>query len=231
MSLVEVEHLTKKFKGRPALLDLSLSWEAGSVIGLLGDNGAGKTTLLKILAGVLSDWEGSVRIDGQAPGPETKARVAFLPDSSYLSLSATPVQAIEQTARFFADFDAAKALQMVEFFGLPADAPLKDMSKGMAEKLQIALVMSRDAQVFLLDEPISGVDPAARDIILRGILARFSPESLMVISTHLLADIEATVDSVAFLRQGQMLLAGGADELRAEYQMSLDQLFRKVYSS
>lgn len=230
MTLVEVEHLTKTFKGRPALWDLSLAWEAGQIVGLMGDNGAGKTTLLKILAGVLSDWEGTVRIGGEPLGPETKSRVAFLPDSSYLPATITPAKAVEQSARFFTDFDPAKALEMIDYFGLPVNAPRKDMSKGMAEKLQIALTMSRNAEVYLLDEPISGVDPAARDIILRGIITQFSPNSLMVISTHLLADVETTVDSVVFLRQGQLLLAGGADDLRAQYQLSLDQLFRKVYS-
>lgn len=230
VALVEVENLTKTFKGRPALWELSLSWEAGQIIGLMGDNGAGKTTLLKVLAGVLSDWEGSVRISGHAPGPFTKSRVAFLPDTSYLAASITPRQAVEQTARFFTDFDSDRAVAMIEYFGLPLDAPRKDMSKGMAEKLQIALTMSRDAEVFLLDEPISGVDPAARDIILRGIITQFSPESLMVISTHLLADVETTVDSVVFLRHGQLLLSGGADDLREENQMSLDQLFKKVYA-
>lgn len=230
MALIEIEHLTKTYRGVPALQDLSLTWDAGQVVGLMGDNGAGKTTLLKVLAGVLADWTGNVRIDGLAPGPETKARVAYLPDASFLPSSLTPVQAIEQFARFFSDFDPQKAAEMVDFFGLPADRPLKEMSKGMGEKMQVSLTMSRDAQVYLLDEPISGVDPAARDIILRGILSQFSPESLMVISTHLLADVEPIVDSVAFLRGGQLLLQGNTDQLRDEYQLSLDALFRKVYT-
>ncbi len=230
MALIEIEHLTKTYRGVPALQDLSLTWDAGQVVGLMGDNGAGKTTLLKVLAGVLADWTGNVRIDGLAPGPETKARVAYLPDASFLPSSLTPVQTIEQFARFFSDFDPQKAAEMVDFFGLPADRPLKEMSKGMGEKMQVSLTMSRDAQVYLLDEPISGVDPAARDIILRGILSQFSPESLMVISTHLLADVEPIVDSVAFLRGGQLLLQGNTDQLRDEYQLSLDALFRKVYT-
>lgn len=230
MALVEVKHLTKTYKKVPALWDLSLSWEPGQIVGLMGDNGAGKTTLLKILAGVLSDWEGTVLIDGAKPGPKTKARVAFLPDRSFLAGSITPAAAIQQFSRFFSDFDPAKAQSMVEYFGLGMDSPRKDMSKGMAEKLQIALTMSRDAQVFLLDEPISGVDPAAREMIMRGIITQFSPDSLMVLSTHLLADVEPVVDSVVFLRHGQLLLAGQADDLRAKYQMSLDALFRKVYT-
>lgn len=231
MNPIEVRNLTKFYRQFPALRDLSLSLEAGQIVGLMGDNGSGKTTLLKILAGVLADWDGEVSVCGHRPGPESKALVSFLPDASYLADTLKPEQAVAQFARFFADFDAERARQMIDFFGLPTDRTLKQMSKGMREKLQISLAMSRRAKVYLLDEPISGVDPAARDVILRGIISSFDPEAVMVISTHLIQDVEPIVDSVIFLRAGQVLLQGRADDLRAEHRLGLDGLFRKVYSS
>ena len=234
--LVTVRHLTKTYRGRPALCDLSLSLPAGRIVGLMGANGCGKTTLLKILAGVLADYEGQVRIAGHAPGPLSKALVSFLPDADFLATSLTPQ--LEQTAqaapdpqfsRLFADFDAAKARRLVDFFALPAERSIKEMSKGMGEKLRIALMMSRRARVYLLDEPISGVDPAAREIILDGVLRDFESDSLMLISTHLIADVEPIVDSVVFLKDGRLLLAGDADDLRQTHSTSLDALFRKEY--
>lgn len=230
MTLIKTRDLTKLYRGVPALQGLSLSIEAGQVVGLMGDNGAGKTTLLKILASVLQDWQGTATVGGSRPGPETKALVSYLPDRSFLSSSLSPAGAIKQYARFFPDFNVEKAWLMVDYFGLPRDRSLKEMSKGMQEKMQVSLTMARDARVYLLDEPISGVDPAAREIILQGILSQFSPESLMIISTHLLADVEPIVDSVIFLREGRLLLEGSVDELRSEHQLSLDALFRKVYT-
>ena len=228
---IEVKDLRKSYHGRPALDGLSLGLAPGQIVGLMGDNGSGKTTLLKTLAGLLSDWDGEVRVAGHAPGPDSKALVSFLPDASFLPDSARPADSIAQYARFFADFDEAKARQMVDFFALPWDLTLKEMSKGMREKLQISLAMSRRAHVYLLDEPISGVDPASRDVILRGIISGFAEDSLMIISTHLIQDVEAIVDSVVFLRGGRILLQGPADELREHHQMGLDALFRKVYAS
>ena len=149
--LVTVRHLTKTYRGRPALRDLSLSLPAGRIVGLMGANGCGKTTLLKILAGVLADYEGQVRIAGHAPGPLSKALVSFLPDADFLATSLTPPRAIAQFSRLFADFDAAKARRLVDFFALPAERSIKEMSKGMGEKLRIALMMSRRARVYLLD--------------------------------------------------------------------------------
>jgi ABC-2 type transport system ATP-binding protein len=197
----------------------------------MGDNGSGKTTFLKILAGVLADWDGSVSVAGHAPGPASKQLVSFLPDASFLPDSHRPADSIAQFARFFSDFDADKARGMVDFFGLPWDLSLKEMSKGMREKLQISLAMSRRARVYLLDEPISGVDPASRDVILRGILQNFAEDALLIISTHLIQDVEQVVDSVVFLKSGRVLLQGAADDLRAEHDSSLDALFRKVYAS
>lgn len=228
---IEVTGLTKSYRGRPALNGLDLHLQPGQIVGLMGDNGSGKTTLLKILAGVLAEWEGSVRVAGHEPGPQSKAVVSFLPDASFLPDTHRPADSIAQYRRFFADFDEAKARQMIDFFGLPWDRTLKEMSKGMREKLQISLAMSRRAQVYLLDEPISGVDPASRDVILRGILSNFDEDALLLLSTHLIQDVEQIVDSVLFLRAGDVLLQGGADGLRAEHGCSLDDLFRKVYTS
>ncbi|MFT3942530.1 MAG: ABC transporter ATP-binding protein [Ancrocorticia sp.] len=231
MNAIDVRNLTKKYRGRPALDELTLALPGGQIVGLMGDNGSGKTTLLKILAGVLADWSGEVSIAGYAPGPESKALVSFLPDTSFLNDGDTCERAIAQYQLFFADFDPEKAREMISFFGLPADRTLKEMSKGMREKAQIALAMSREAKVYLLDEPISGVDPASRSVILNGIIRNFAPDSLLVISTHLIHDVEPIIDSAIFLRQGKVLLSGYADDLRGEYGCGLDAIFRKVYTS
>lgn len=227
--LVHVDHLTKHYRKTPALRDYSLSLDAGHIVGLMGPNGCGKTTLLKILAGVLSDYEGTVSIDGHAPGVATKQIVSYLPDADFLNAEWTAADAIRIYSTFFADFDADKAASMVDFFGLPTDRRLGEMSKGMGEKLQIRLIMSRRARVFLLDEPISGVDPATRDVILEGILREFDPTSLLIMSTHLISDIEHFVDYALFMKEGQVLLQGDADDLRASHGDSLDAIFRKEY--
>ncbi|RRR25635.1 ABC transporter ATP-binding protein [Schaalia georgiae] len=227
--IIHIEHLTKAYRGRPALVGLDLDLHPGRIVGLVGPNGCGKTTLLKILAGVLADWTGAVAIDGIAPGVETKRRVAFLPSAAFLDPALTPGAAVRLYSRFFEDFDADKAMSSIRFFDLPLDRTLKEMSKGMGEKLQISLTMARKARLYLLDEPISGVDPAARDIILEGILRDFDEDALMLISTHLISDIESILDEVVMLKEGRLHRAGPVDDLRDEYGMSLDALFRKEY--
>lgn len=227
--IIHVDHLTKAYRGSPALVDLSIDLHLGRIIGLVGPNGCGKTTLLKILAGVLADWSGTVTIDGEAPGAYTKERVAFLPSADFLDPALTPVAAVDLYAKFFDDFDADKAMASIRFFDLPLDRKLKEMSKGMGEKLQVSLTMARKARAYLLDEPISGVDPAARDIILEGILRDFDEDALMFISTHLISDVESILDEVVMLKDGRLHRAGPVDELRDEYGMSLDALFRKEY--
>ena len=228
-ALIHINNLTKKYRTQTAIDDFSVTLKAGRIIGLMGANGCGKTSLLKILAGVLADWEGTVDICGAPPGVATKAHVAFLPTADFLDPKLTPASAIDLYQRFFADFDARKAHDMVTFFDLPKDRQLKEMSKGMGEKLQIALVMSRKARIYLLDEPISGVDPAARDLILNGILKDFNEDALMLISTHLIADVETIVDEVIFMKDGRLLLHENADDLRQERSMTLDGIFRKEY--
>ena len=227
--LVEVVGLTKSYRATPALRDFNLSLEAGHIVGLMGPNGCGNTPLLKILAGVLSDYEGTVTINGHAPGVATKAIVSYLPDADFLNIDWTAADAIRVYSTFFSDFDADKAASMIDFFTLPTDRRLAEMSKGMGEKLQISLIMSRRARVYLLDEPISGVDPATRDVILEGILREFDPASLLIMSTHLISDIEHFVDYALFMQDWQGFLQGDADDLRASHGDSLDAIFRKEY--
>lgn len=227
--IIHIEHLGKEYRGRPALVDLNFDVYPGRIVGLVGPNGCGKTTLLKILAGVLADWSGTVTIDGKAPGADTKRRVAFLPSTDFLDSRLTPLAAVKLYARFFEDFDADKALSSIRFFDLPLNRRLKEMSKGMGEKLQICLTMARKARLYLLDEPISGVDPAARDIILEGILRDFDEDALMFISTHLISDVESILDEVVMLKDGRVHRAAPVDDLREECGMSLDALFRKEY--
>lgn len=226
---IEVRGLTKTYGGLRALDGLDLTLPTGQIVGLLGENGCGKTTLLKVLAGVLADHSGDVTIAGHRLGPESKAHVSFLPDASFLPDQAKVSECIRMYKDFFADFHVAKADDLIGFFGLSQSMRLKEMSKGMREKVQIALAMSRQATVYLLDEPISGVDPAARQVILDGMVRNLSEDSLVFISTHLVHDLESILDGVVLMRQGKILLAGQVDDLRAQHNKSIDQLFREVY--
>lgn len=226
---IDIRGLTKDYGPVRALDALDLTLPYGQIVGLLGENGCGKTTLLKVLAGVLADHEGEVRVAGEPLGPTSKARVSFLPDASFLPDGARVESCIRYFRDFFPDFDEAKARDLIGFFGLNASHKLKQMSKGMREKVQIALAMSRNARVFLLDEPISGVDPAARQVILDGIVRNLDEDSLVLVSTHLIHDLEAILDGVVLMRHGKVLLSGQVDDLRAEHKLSIDQLFRKVY--
>ena len=226
---VSISGLTKRYQTTVALDALNLTLEAGQIVGLMGENGCGKTTLLKILAGVLSDWTGTVTMFGHPIGVDTKAFTAFLPDESFLPDNITAGDGLRLYSEFFADFDQTKAHDMLKFFGLDERQALKAMSKGMREKLQIALAMSRNARVFLLDEPISGVDPAARETIMSGLIRNFGDDALMIVSTHLIADIEHILDTALFMRGGRIVLQGYADDLRAERGMSLDHIFRKEF--
>lgn len=229
--LLSVRDLTVRYGRMTALDSFSLDLGSGQIVGLLGENGCGKTTLLKTLAGVYADHTGVIRIAGHEPGPASKALVSYLPDQSALPERARVSYCMDLYADFFPDFRREKASDMVGFFGLSESMRLKEMSKGMREKVQIALAMSRDARLFLLDEPIAGVDPAARQTILDGILRNLEDDSLLIISTHLVQDLEQLLDTVVLMRHGRALLSGQVDDLRVEHQASLDQIFRKVYSS
>ncbi len=213
----------------PALDGVDLDLAPGQIIGLLGENGCGKTTLLKILGGVLSSYTGEVSICGHKPGPQSKGIVAFLPDTDFLPGGARISYCVRLFEDFYPDFDPDRARNTFKHFGLTENMRLSQMSKGMREKAQIALVMARNAKAYLLDEPISGVDPAARQVILEGIVQGLRPDSLVFITTHLVHDLEPILDAVVMMRFGKTLLAGDADDLRAAHGSSIDDVVRKVY--
>ena len=229
MSVIEINQLTKEFGTLTALDSVELNLERGQIVGLLGPNGSGKTTLIKVLNGLLTPTAGNVLICGMEPGVETKKRVAYLPDRTALPEYMTTDQLIMLYQDFFPDFNKAKAEAMIDDLGIDRKQTLKRMSKGTKEKLQLCLVMARDAEVYLLDEPIGGVDPATRDYILRTIISNYNENAVVIISTHLIADIESVLDDVVFIKEGRIVLHKPADEIREEKGESIDQLFREVF--
>ena len=229
MARIEINQLTKEFGTLTALDSVSLDLEQGQIVGLLGPNGSGKTTLIKILNGLLTPTAGSVSVNGFEPGVETKKAVAYLPDRNALPDYMTTTQLLDLYQDFFEDFNRGKAETMVEDLGIDMTQQMKKMSKGTKEKLQLCLVMARDAEVYLLDEPIGGVDPATRDYILRTIISNYNEDAVVIISTHLIADIESVLDDVIFLKEGRVVLHRSAEEIREEEGESVDQLFREVF--
>ena len=229
MARIEISNLTKNFGDLTALDDVTVSLEQGQIVGLLGPNGSGKTTLIKILNGLLQPTSGSVTINGSAPGVETKKVVAYLPDRNALPDYMTASQLMDIYEDFFEDFDRLKAEAMVDDLGINRKQTMKKMSKGTKEKLQLCLVMARQAQVYLLDEPIGGVDPATRDYILRTIISNYNENAVVLISTHLISDVESVLDDVVFLKDGRVVLHKAADEIREEKGESVDKLFREVF--
>lgn len=229
MARIEINHLTKEFGQLTALDSVALELEKGQIVGLLGPNGSGKTTLIKIMTGMLTPTAGNVTINGMEPGVETKKIVAYLPDRNALPDYMTTTQLMELYQDFFEDFNIAKAEAMIKDLGIDMNQQMKKMSKGTKEKLQLCLVMARDAEVYLLDEPIGGVDPATRDYILRTIISNYNEEAVVIISTHLIADIESVLDDVIFLKEGRVVLHKTAEEIREEKRESVDQLFREVF--
>lgn len=228
--LLTCEGLTKSYqKGTNALDDIELHIGFGRIVGLLGPNGSGKTTLIKLANGLLQPSAGSIRIAGMTPGPDTKAIVSYLPDADWLPDWMRVEQLVEMFHEFYADFDPAKANEMLARLELEPKARLKTLSKGSKEKVQLILAMSRQAKLYLLDEPIGGVDPAARDYILDTIIRNYNPEASVIISTHLIADVEKVLDEVLFIDRGQILLQSSVDAIREEKGMSVDALFREVY--
>ena len=229
MARIEINNLTKNFGDLTALDDVTVSLEQGQIVGLLGPNGSGKTTLIKILNGLLQPTSGGVTINGSAPGVETKKVVAYLPDRNALPDYMTASQLMDIYADFFEDFDRLKAEAMVDDLGINRKQTMKKMSKGTKEKLQLCLVMARQAEVYLLDEPIGGVDPATRDYILRTIISNYNENAVVLISTHLIADVESVLDDVVFIKDGRVVLHKAADEIREEKGESVDKLFREVF--
>lgn len=229
MALIEIEGLYKSYNKLLALNNLNLSLEGGQIVGLLGPNGSGKTTLIKILNDLLKADRGSILIDGKNPSTETKEVVAYLPDRNSLPDYMKIKDLINMQADFFKDFDAHKANSMIEDLGINTNMRFKSLSKGMGEKVQLALVMSRKAKVYLLDEPIGGVDPAARDYILKTIISNYNPESVVIISTHLISEIESVLDDVIFIKNGEIVLHKSPDLIREEYAKGVDELFREVF--
>ena len=229
MSILQCRNLSKKYGATEALRGIDLELEAGRIVGLLGPNGSGKTTFIKLANGLLKPSEGEILIDGNSPGKETKAEVAYLPDRDFLPDYMSVSQLIKYYSDFFSDMNTAKAEEMLRSLDLDKDMTLKKMSKGTKEKVQLILTMSRDAKVYFLDEPIAGVDPAARDYILRTIITNYNPDALVVISTHLIADVENVLDDVVFIKEGSIVLHKEADVIREEEAKSIDGLFREVF--
>lgn len=230
MSIISCKKLKKSYGLKVAIDSMDLELERGRIIGLVGPNGSGKTSLLRILGSFDQAYTGEVLINGVAPGPEARAITSYLPDKPSISEWMTPIECVKLYAEFFADFDAPKAMEMIRFFKLDPSQKLKYMSKGMKEKVQITLVMARQAQIYLLDEPISGVDPATRKIIMQSILSNYAENALLIISTHLLQDIEPIIDEVIFLDQGKIKLKDNVDNIRMRYQKSLNEVFEEVFS-
>ena len=229
MSILQCKNLSKRYGAAEALKGIDLELEAGRIVGLLGPNGSGKTTFIKLANGLLKPSEGEILIDGNRPGRETKAEVAYLPDRDFLPDYMSVSQLIKYYSDFFSDMNTAKAEEMLRSLDLDKDMKLKKMSKGTKEKVQLILTMSRDAKVYFLDEPIAGVDPAARDYILRTIITNYNPDALVVISTHLIADVENVLDDVVFIKEGSIVLHKEADAIREEEAKSIDGLFREVF--
>ena len=228
-SIIEFQNLSKTFGKTKAVDNLSLSIAPGKIIGLLGPNGSGKSTLFKLINGLLEPTKGQVLIEGQAPSMESKKIISYLPERTYLNDWMKIRDILNFFHDFYEDFDLVKAQEMLRVLGLDERHPLKTLSKGNKEKVQLILVMSRKAKIYLLDEPIGGVDPAARDFILETILSNYQEDATMIISTHLISDIEKVFDEVILLQNGSVYDYDSVDSIRAKTGKSVDELFREVF--
>jgi ABC-2 type transport system ATP-binding protein len=227
--ILECRGLTKRYGGFEAVSNINLTLNRGKIIGLLGPNGSGKTTLLKLANGLLTPSKGEILISGMKIGKETKEIVSYLPEKTYLNDWMKVHQIIDYFGDFYTDFNKEKAYELLKRLNINPEDKLKTMSKGTKEKVQLILVMSREAQLYLLDEPIGGVDPAARDYILNTIISNYNSESTIVISTHLIADVEQVLDEVLFIKYGNICLHGTVDQVRMNEGKSVDALFREVF--
>lgn len=229
MSLFECRDLVKHFGNIKALDGVSFSIERGKIVGLLGPNGSGKTTIMKIANGLLTPTSGNVIIDGKTPSPSTKKIVSYLPERTYIPDSMSVRQLLNFFSDFYTDFSRETALTMMNSLGIQETQEIKQMSKGTREKVQLIMVMSRKALLFLLDEPIGGVDPATRDYIIRMIIGNYNKEASIIISTHLISEVENILDDVLFLNQGKIVLNASVESIREDSGKSVDQMFREVF--
>lgn len=228
-NIFECRQLVKNYGKLTALSGLNLEIEPGKIVGLLGPNGSGKTTLIKLIAGLLRPTSGRLLVNESEIGIKTKEIVSYLPERNYIPKYLKVRQIIDYFDDFYKDFNREKADGMIKSLSIDPDKKIKSLSKGNLEKVQLILVMSREAKLYLLDEPIAGVDPAARDYILNTIITNYNPEASIIISTHLISDIENILDDVIMIKTGSLVMAGNADDIRGQYQKSIDELFREVF--
>jgi ABC-2 type transport system ATP-binding protein len=229
MELVKCNNLCKKFDDKEILKNINLNIPEGRIIGLLGKNGMGKTTLIKLMNDLLTPTSGEILINGEKPGVNSKRIISYLPERTYLDKNMRVSQILTMFEEFYDNFNKNKAIKLLKDLDLNINQQVSKMSKGMQEKLQLILVMSRDAKLYILDEPLGGVDPATRDYILNTILSNFSEGSTVIISTHLISDIEKILDDVIFIDKGQIVLTASADELRSKEKTSIDEVFRRRF--
>ena len=229
MKLLEINNLNKSFDNKEILKDINLSIQNGKIIGLLGKNGVGKTTLIKLINDLLTPTSGEILIKGQKVGVETKKVISYLPERTYLNKQMKVSEVISYFEDFYDNFDSKKAKKLLKDLDLDINQKLAKMSKGMQEKVQLVLVMSRNADLYVLDEPLGGVDPATRDYILDTILSNFNENASVIISTHLISDIEKILDEVIFIDKGKIVLQSDADKLRNKENASIDEIFRRMF--
>lgn len=228
-TILECKNLSKRYGRTQALTDVNLSLKSGRIIGLLGPNGSGKTTMIKLINGLLTPSNGEIRIDGMTPGIKSKSIVSYLPERTYLDESMRIQEAMDLFEDFYRDFDRKKALQMIQKVHLDPSSRIKTLSKGNKEKVQLILVMSRRAKLYCLDEPIAGVDPAARDYILSTIINNYEPDATILLSTHLISDVENILDEVVFIKNGHIIMQEEVETIRSKEGKSVDDLFREVF--
>lgn len=228
-NILECHGLTKFYHGVPALNNIELSVERGKIVGLLGPNGSGKTTLIKLANGLLTPTGGEILINGVPVGVDSKMIVSYLPDRNFLSQWFTVKQMVQYFEDFYLDFSSRRAYEMLKSLGIDVTRKIKTLSKGTQEKVELILVMSRNAKLYLLDEPIAGVDPATRDYILRTIISNYNEDATIIISTHLIADVEQILSDVIFINNGSIVLKDSADSIREKHGQSVDGYFREVF--